>query len=95
MDLPRDLHNLLAFSVAVRQRDEVAVRQLATRVATQVTAETEIQAAERGIEVRGVDGKAREEERLLVAMRDRVGGLRVLVDCEGLSWLRTVASGDA
>lgn len=95
MDLPRDLHNLLAFTVAVRRRDEVAVRQLASRVATEVTTTTEILAAERGIESRGVDGKAREEERLLAAMREKVSGLRVLVDSEGLSWLRGVAAGDA
>ena len=88
MRLDDEFGRFLAFAVAIRRRDEVAVKQFATKMATELVEEFEIQEALRNAPIRNVEGRRRQDEKLETEMTHYMRQLGSLVDEEGMDWLR-------
>lgn len=88
MKLDQDFGRFLALSVAIRRRDEVAVKQFATKIATELVEEFETQEALKSTPVRNAEGRRRQEEKLQEQMSDYMTQLGSLVDEDGMAWLR-------
>lgn len=83
-----DFGRFLAFAVAIRRRDEVAVKQFAAKIATELVEEFEISEATKSTPVRNAEGRRRQEEKLEGQMADYMSQLKGLVDTDGIDWLR-------
>lgn len=88
MRLDEEFGRFLAFAIAIRRRDEVAVKQFATKMATELVEEFEAQEALRNVTIRNAEGRRRQEEKLEESMNLYMQQLGSLVDTEGMDWLR-------
>ena len=88
MRLDEEFGRFLAFAIAIRRRDEVAVKQFATKMATELVEEFEIQEALKNTTIRNAEGRRRQDEKLETEMSQYMQQLGSLVDDEGMSWLR-------
>lgn len=88
MKLDAEFGRFLAFAIAIRRRDEVAVKQFATKMATELVEEFEAQEALRNTTIRNAEGRRRQEEKLETEMSQYMQQLGSLVDDEGMDWLR-------
>ena len=88
MKLDEEFGRFLAFAIAIRRRDEVAVKQFATKMATELVEEFEIQEALKNTTIRNAEGRRRQDEKLETEMSRYMGQLGSLVDDEGMEWLR-------
>lgn len=88
MRLDEDFGRFLAFAVAIRRRDEVAVKQFATKMATELVEQFEVQEALKNTTIRNAEGRRRQEEKLETEMSQYMQQLGSLVDDEGMDWLR-------
>ena len=88
MKLDAEFGRFLAFAIAIRRRDEVAVKQFATKMATELVEEFEAQEALRNTTIRNAEGRRRQEEKLETEMSQYMRQLGSLVDDEGMDWLR-------
>ncbi len=88
MRLDEEFGRFLAFAVAIRRRDEVAVKQFATKMATELVEEFEIQEALKNTPIRNAEGRRRQDEKLETEMTQYMRQLGSLVDEEGMDWLR-------
>ena len=93
MKLDQDFGRFLALSVAIRRRDEVAVKQFATKIATELVEEFETQEALKSTPVRNAEGRRRQEEKLQEQMSDYMTQLGSFVDEDGMAWLRKQVAG--
>ena len=93
MKLDEDFGRLLALAIAIRRRDEVAVKQFAVQIATDLVEGFEIQEALKNTSTRNAEGRRRQEERLEEQMSDYMTQLGSLVDEEGMTWLRKQVAG--
>ena len=89
MRFDEDFGRFLALALAVRRRDEVAVKQFATQMATQLLDDFEVSEARKGSPARNAEAKRRQSERLQQEMVDHMRQLTGLVDDDGMEWLRT------
>ena len=76
-----------------RRRDEVAVKQFATKIATELVEEFEVQEALKNTPIRNAEGRRRQEEKLEEQMSDYMTQLGSLVDKDGMAWLRKQIAG--
>lgn len=88
MKLDEEFGRFLAFAVAIRRRDEVAVKQFASKMATELVEEFEVQEALKNTVVRNAEGRRRQAEKLESEMTQHMRQLGSLVDREGMDWLR-------
>lgn len=88
MKLDEEFGRFLAFAVAIRRRDEVAVKQFATKMATELVEEFEVQEALKSTAVRNAEGRRRQDEKLESEMSNYMRQLSSLVDQEGMDWLK-------
>ena len=88
MKLDEEFGRFLAFAVAIRRRDEVAVKQFASKMATELVEEFEVQEALKNTVVRNAEGRRRQAEKLESEMTQHMRQLGSLVDSEGMDWLR-------
>jgi len=88
MRLDEEFGRFLAFAIAIRRRDEVAVKQFATKMATELVEEFETQEALKNTTIRNAEGLRRQEEKLETEMTHYMRQLGSLVDEEGMDWLR-------
>ena len=88
MRLDEEFGRFLAFAIAIRRRDEVAVKQFATKMATELVEEFEIQEALKNTSVRNAEGRRRQDEKLETEMSQYMRQLGSLVDKAGMDWLR-------
>lgn len=88
MRLDEEFGRFLAFAIAIRRRDEVAVKQFATKMATELVEEFEIQETLKNATIRSSEGKRRQEEKLETEMTQYMRQLGSLVDDEGMEWLK-------
>ena len=88
MRLDEEFGRFLAFAIAIRRRDEVAVKQFATKMATELVEEFEIQEALKNTTIRNAEGRRRQDEKLETEMSQYMRQLGSLVDQEGMDWLR-------
>lgn len=88
MRLDEEFGRFLAFAVAIRRRDEVAVKQFATKMATELVEEFEIHEALKSTTIRNAEGRRRQDEKLEAEMTRYMRQLSTLVDDEGMDWLR-------
>ena len=88
MRLDKEFGRFLAFAIAIRRRDEVAVKQFATKMATELVEEFEIQEALKNTSVRNAEGRRRQDEKLETEMSQYMRQLSSLVDKAGMDWLR-------
>ena len=88
MKLDEKFGRFLAFAIAIRRRDEVAVKQFATKMATELVEEFEIQEALKNTTIRNAEGRRRQDEKLETEMSQYMRQLGSLVDEEGMDWLR-------
>lgn len=88
MRLDEEFGRFLAFAIAIRRRDEVAVKQFATKMATELVEEFEIQEALKNTAIRNAEGRRRQDEKLETEMTQYMRQLSSLVDDEGMDWLR-------
>ena len=88
MKLDEEFGRFLAFAIAIRRRDEVAVKQFATKMATELVEEFEIQEALKNTSVRNAEGRRRQDEKLKTEMSQYMRQLGSLVDKAGMDWLR-------
>lgn len=88
MRLDKEFGRFLAFAIAIRRRDEVAVKQFATKMATELVEEFEIQEALKNTSVRNAEGRRRQDEKLKTEMSQYMRQLGSLVDKAGMDWLR-------
>ena len=93
MRLDEEFGRFLAFAVAIRRRDEVAVKQFASKMAMMLVEEFEINEALKSSPVRNADARKRQEERLEQEMSTYMDQLKGLVDDEGMEWLRNQTTG--
>jgi|TARA_B100000035_G_scaffold307305_1_gene310375 hypothetical protein len=89
MRYQKDFGFMLAFALAIRRRDEVAVKQFASKVGNQLIEQFEIGEAAKLTPVRSSDGRKRQDERLNTLMAEETAILSRLVDPEGMEWLRS------
>ena len=88
MKLDEEFGRFLAFAVAIRRRDEVAVKQFATKMATELVEEFEVQEALKNTVIRNAEARRRQDEKLESEMAQHMRQLGSLVDREGMDWLR-------
>ena len=88
MKLDEEFGRFLAFAIAIRRRDEVAVKQFATKMATELVEEFEVQEALKNTSVRNAEGRRRQDEKLKTEMSQYMRQLGSLVDKAGMDWLR-------
>jgi hypothetical protein len=88
MRLDDEFGRFLAFAIAIRRRDEVAVKQFATKMATELVEDFEIQEALKNTTIRNAEGRRRQEEKLETEMTQYMKQLGSLVDEDGMEWLR-------
>jgi hypothetical protein len=88
MRLDEEFGRFLAFAIAIRRRDEVAVKQFATKMATELVEEFEVQEALKNTTIRNAEGRRRQDEKLESEMSQYMRQLGSLVDQEGMDWLR-------
>jgi hypothetical protein len=88
MRLDAEFGRFLAFAIAIRRRDEVAVKQFATKMATELVEEFEIQEALKNTTIRNAEGRRRQDEKLETEMAQYMRQLSSLVDEEGMAWLK-------
>lgn len=88
MRLDEEFGRFLAFAIAIRRRDEVAVKQFATKMATELVEEFEIQEALKNTTIRNAEGRRRQDEKLETEMSQYMQQLGSLVDDDGMSWLK-------
>jgi hypothetical protein len=88
MRLDEEFGRFLAFAVAIRRRDEVAVKQFATKMATELVEEFEAQEALKSPPLRNAEARRRQEEKLESEMSQYMRQLGSLVDEQGMEWLR-------
>lgn len=88
MRLDEEFGRFLAFAVAIRRRDEVAVKQFATKMATELVEEFEIHESLKNTTIRNAEGRRRQDEKLETEMSHYMRQLSTLVDDEGMDWLR-------
>ncbi|MBP47135.1 MAG: hypothetical protein CMH53_04285 [Myxococcales bacterium] len=88
MRLDDEFGRFLAFAIAIRRRDEVAVKQFATKMATELVEDFEIQEALKNTTIRNAEGRRRQEEKLETEMTQYMKQLGSLVDEDGMDWLR-------
>lgn len=88
MKLDEEFGRFLAFAVAIRRRDEVAVKQFATKMATELVEEFETQEALKNVSTRNAECRRRQDEKLESTMSQYMRQLGSLVDDEGMDWLR-------
>ena len=88
MRLDDEFGRFLAFAIAIRRRDEVAVKQFAPKMATELVEDFEIQEALKNTTIRNAEGRRRQEEKLETEMTQYMKQLGSLVDEDGMEWLR-------
>ena len=88
MRFDEDFGRFLALAVAIRRRDEVAVKQFASKIATELVEEFETEEATKSVTVRNPEGRKRQEEKLEERMAEHMAQLKGLVDIDGIDWLR-------
>ena len=88
MRFDEDFGRFLAFAVAIRRRDEVAVKQFAVKIATELVEHFEISEAQKMTPVRSAEARRKQDERLDERMADYMNQLRGLVDSDGMEWLQ-------
>ena len=88
MRLDEEFGRFLAFAIAIRRRDEVAVKQFAIKMATELVEEFETQEALKNTTIRNAEGRRRQDEKLETEMSQYMRQLGSLVDQEGMDWLR-------
>ena len=87
-----DFGRFLALAVAIRRRDEVAVKQFATKIATELVEEFEVQEALKNTLIRNAEDVAakKRSSRSRCGLHDAAGSL---VDKDGMAWLRKQIAG--
>ena len=88
MRLDEEFGRFLAFAIAIRRRDEVAVNQFASKMATELVEEFEVQEALKNTTIRNAEGRRRQDEKLETEMTQYMRQLGSLVDDDGMDWLR-------
>lgn len=88
MRLDEEFGRFLAFAIAIRRRDEVAVKQFASKMATELVEEFEVQEALKNTTIRNAEGRRRQDEKLETEMTQYMRQLGSLVDDDGMDWLR-------
>ena len=87
MKLDPKLKTSLAMALAIRRRDEVAIQQFARAMANRVLSEFEERETRRG-RISGTEARKKAQQRLASAMASRVQTLKMLVDADGMAWLK-------
>lgn len=83
-----DFGRLLSLAVAIRRRDEVAVKQFLKVLATEAFDEFEVIESSRAPQPKSSEATRRQSKRLDAVLAAKMAELNGLVDQDGMAWLK-------